>query len=69
MLKHLGMAWKIMAPVWGQTFVLVLMIVMTSWFQGNVAQANRNASAASARVIEASEVRGLSRAIQRDALS
>jgi methyl-accepting chemotaxis protein len=68
MLKHLGMAWKIMAPVWGQTFVLVLMIVMTSWFQGNVAQANRNASAASARVIEASEVRGLSRAIQRDAL-
>ncbi|MGA2495448.1 MAG: methyl-accepting chemotaxis protein [Roseiarcus sp.] len=57
-----------MAPVWGQTLVLVLMIAMTSWFQGNVAQANRNASAASARVIEASEVRGLSRAIQRDAL-
>jgi methyl-accepting chemotaxis protein len=68
MLKQLGMAWKIMAPVWGQTLVLVLMIAMTSWFQGNVAQANRNASAASARVIEASEVRGLSRAIQRDAL-
>ncbi len=57
-----------MAPVWGQTLVLVLMIAMTSWFQGNVAQANRKASAASAQVIEASEVRALSRAIQRDAL-
>ncbi len=57
-----------MAPVWGQTLVLVLMIAMTFWFNGNVAQANRNASAASAQVIEASEVRALSRAIQRDAL-
>jgi len=62
------MAWKIMAPVWGQTLVLVLMIAMTFWFNGNVAQANRNASAASAQVIEASEVRALSRSIQRDAL-
>jgi methyl-accepting chemotaxis protein len=57
-----------MAPVWGQTLVLVLMIAMTSWFQANVAQANRKASEASAQVIEASEVRALSRAIQRDAL-
>ncbi len=68
MLKKIGMAWKVMAPVCGQTLVLVLMIAMTSWFQGNVAQANRNAAAASAQVIEASEVRALSRAIQRDAL-
>ena len=57
-----------MAPVWGQTLVLVLMIGMTAWFQGNVARANRSASAASAQVIEASEVRALSRAIQRDSL-
>jgi methyl-accepting chemotaxis protein len=57
-----------MALVWGQTLVLVLMIAMTSWFQANVAQANRKASEASAQVIEASEVRALSRAIQRDAL-
>jgi methyl-accepting chemotaxis protein len=62
------MAPKIMAPVWGQTLVLVLMIAMTSWFQGNIARANRSASAASAQMIEASEVRALSRAIQRDAL-
>ncbi len=68
MLKQIGMAWKIMAPVWGQTLVLVLMIGMTAWFQGNVARANRSASAASAQVIEASEVRALSRAIQRDSL-
>jgi methyl-accepting chemotaxis protein len=62
------MAWKIMAPVWGQALVLVLMIAMTFWFNGNVAEVNRKASAASAQVIEASEVRALSRAIQRDAL-
>ena len=68
MLGRAGIAVKILAPVVGLSLLVALVIVTAIRLQTNVADANRKASALSAEVIEASEVRALSRAIQRDAL-
>jgi methyl-accepting chemotaxis protein len=68
MLSRAKIALKIMAPVVGQTFLLISLIGVAFWLQGNVDEANRKASSAFALSIDASDVRALSRAIQRDAL-
>ena len=62
------LAGKILAPVVGLSLSLVLLILFALWLQSNVADMNRKSADASAQAIESSEVRALSRAIQRDAL-
>jgi hypothetical protein len=68
MLGRARIAVKILAPVVGLSLLVALVIVTAIRLQATVAEANRKADALSAEVIEASEVRALSRAIQRDAL-
>jgi methyl-accepting chemotaxis protein len=59
---------KIMAPMLGLALTLVALVGFALWLQSAVATITDRAGAAGARMIEASEVRALSRAIQRDAL-
>ena len=61
------LAGKILAPVVGLSLSLILVIVFALWLQTNVADMNRKSADASAQAINPSEVRALSRAIQRDA--
>ena len=62
------LAGKILAPVVGLSLSMVLVILLALWLQTNVADMNRKSADASAQAVESSEVRALSRAIQRDAL-
>ncbi|MGP0060391.1 MAG: methyl-accepting chemotaxis protein [Beijerinckiaceae bacterium] len=68
MLNQSKIASKILAPILGLALLLILIVVSAIWLQSRVAVINRMAADASAQMIEASEVRALSRAIQRDAL-
>ncbi len=66
MYNRLSLAAKIMAPVLGLAVLILLVVVAAFWLQITVSHINRQAVDASAQAIEASEVRALSRAIQRD---
>jgi methyl-accepting chemotaxis protein len=68
MFARLSLAAKIMAPVVGVSLVLIIVAGAALWLQQDVAKINRHAADMSAQTIEASEIRALSRAIQRDAL-
>ena len=68
MFERMKLASKILTPVVGLSLLLILVVVAALWLQRNVAAINRQAADASAQAIEASEVRALSRAIQRDTL-
>ena len=68
MFNRLKLATKILAPVVALSLLLILVLTASLWLQGNAANINRQAADASAQAIEASEVRALSRAIQRDTL-
>ena len=68
MLGRIRIALKILVPAWGQSLVLVIAIAVAIGVQWRVADATRKVAAVSAEAIEASEVRALSRAVQRDAL-
>jgi methyl-accepting chemotaxis protein len=68
MFNRSKLASKILAPILGLALVLILVATGALWLQRKVADINRQGANASAQAIEASEVRALSRAIQRDAL-
>ena len=59
---------KILAPIFGLAAVLVGTICLSLWLQERVALLDNRESQAKALMLEASELRSLSRAVQRDAV-
>jgi methyl-accepting chemotaxis protein len=59
---------KILAPIFGLSAALACVVGLAFWLQGEVSSTNRRASLAYAEILEAAEVRALSRAVQRDVL-
>ena len=61
-------ATRIIIPTVGLSAVIIVVSAVAIWLQRDIAGAARQAAAANAQMIEAGEVRSLSRAIQREAL-
>ena len=59
---------KILAPIFALAAALACVVGLAFWLQGEVSATNRRASVAYAEILEAAEVRALSRAVQRDVL-
>jgi methyl-accepting chemotaxis protein len=59
---------KVIAPVGGVSIAMMLTVALALWLGKDVSEANSRFAKASAEMLEASEVRALSRAIQRDTL-
>ncbi len=61
-------ATKVIVPIVGMSLAMLAVVAVSLWLQQRMSDANQRAARLSAQSIEASEVRALSRAIQRDTL-